>query len=90
MSEDRTNRQNFFTRMFGEQGANEGNEFTESSYETEYQRARDTQDSKANRANNSNKGTRCQLRSNIGGEGAANIFKKLVAAPAPTSARKHL
>jgi TolA-binding protein len=24
MSEDRTNRQNFFTRMFGEQGANEG------------------------------------------------------------------
>ena len=73
-----------------QQRANEWNEFKDSGYEAQYQRTGNTQQGESNRADNSDKHASGQLSSDIGCQRTADILKKLVPAPAPTSARKHL
>ena len=73
-----------------QQRSNQRNKLKNTRDHSQHQRTRKSQQREAKRANHADKEAGGQLRANVSREGAVDVLKKLVTAPAPTSSRQHL
>src|SRR5688572_18859723 len=71
------------------QWSNERDEFEHAGDEAHNQPAWQTEEGKSERANHTDKHACGQLRANVSSEGAVDVLKKLVTAPAPAATWQH-
>src|ERR1044072_9774773 len=64
--------------------------FTDAGDQTKHQRTRYSQQRKPDCADHTNEEAGCKLGTNISSQGAIDVLKKFVAAPAPAAARQQL
>ena len=73
-----------------QQWPNQRNEFANTGNHSQDERTGKPQQREAKRANHADEKAGGELGANVSSEGAVDVLKKLVTAPAPSSARQHL